>query len=59
MDEQDKPKSKRGRKKTVATCSVCAIKINIVKSYTINNKYCCKKCYNQIVKQKRGNHGHK
>ena len=49
---------KRGRKKSVAYCSVCEVKMRIQDSYVVGEKkYACKKCYKKIVKQKRSNNG--
>ena len=49
---------KRGRKKSVAYCSVCEAKIKIQDSYIIGNKkVACKKCFKKIVKQKKSKNG--
>jgi formylmethanofuran dehydrogenase subunit E len=44
---------KRGRKKSVAYCSVCQEKIGIRDSYVVGDKYACEPCMKKIVKRKK------
>jgi hypothetical protein len=57
MDKDVPPKKtgkKRGRKKINVLCSVCGTKVKVVNSYVIGKGNACKKCYNRIIKQKKG-----
>tara|TARA_Y100001938_G_C8078016_1_gene427339 strand:+ start:57 stop:224 length:168 start_codon:yes stop_codon:yes gene_type:complete len=47
------PNTKRGRKKSVAYCSVCEKKIGIKDSYIVGDKYCCKECMDKITRKRK------
>ena len=47
------PNTKRGRKKIVAYCSVCGVKMDIKDSYVVGDKYSCKECMDKITKKRK------